>query len=272
MPKAKIDNFEIHYEVRGSGTPVLLVPGLGGAGSYWNPNIEKFSEHFQVIIHDHRGTGQSSHSKIKYSVEQMTGDMIKLVDKLGLEKFHLIGHSTGGAMGQIAAVEHPDRLMSLVIYASWTKATPFMRRCLEMRRELILKSGIEAYVKAVPIFLHTHWWVNENIQKLEEIEKSIMKTLSEPEIQVSRIDAVLGYDGTQYLSKKIAVPTLVCCAKDDILTPMPFSEEIASSIPGCKTYWFDKGAHAVSQTVPEEFNRIVISFLRAQESGEEWYG
>jgi len=263
MPRAKIDDFEIYYEIHGSGTPILLVPGLGGAGSYWNPNIAEFSKYFKVIVHDHRGTGQSTHAKIQYSVEQMTDDMIKLMDALKLEKVHLVGHSTGGAMGQIAAIKYPDRLLSLVIYASWTKATPFMRRCLEMRRELILKSGIEAYVKAVPIFLHTYWWVNENIRKLEEIEKEIIRTLSDPEVQVARIDGILGFDGTKYLDRKINIPTLVCCAKDDILTPKPFSEEIAAAIPNCKTYWFERGAHAVSQTVPEEFNQVVISFLQA---------
>jgi aminoacrylate hydrolase len=270
MPKAIIDDFEIYYEIHGRGSPVLLVPGLGGAGSYWIPNLAEFAKHFKVIIHDHRGTGQSTHAKIEYSVEQMVDDMIKLMDALDIEKTYLVGHSTGGAMGQIAAIKHPDRLASLVIYASWTKATPFMRRCLEMRRELILKSGVEAYVKAVPIFLHTHWWVNENIEKLEEAETQIMKTLSDPEIQVSRMDGILAFDGTQYLDKKIKIPTLVCCAKDDILTPMPFSEEIAAAIPGCKTYWFERGAHAVSQTLPEEFNRVVISFLQAQEMGEAW--
>jgi len=270
MPNAKIDDFQIYYEIHGNGQPVFLVPGLGGAGSYWNPNIPEFSRYFQVIVHDHRGTGQSSHSKMHYSVEQMTDDMIKLMDALKFEKVHLVGHSTGGAMGQVAAIKYPDRFSSIVIYSSWTKATPFMRRCLEVRRELILKSGIEAYVKAVPIFLHTYWWVNDNIEKLEEAEKLIIKTISDPEIQVARIDGILAFDGTRYLAKKINIPTLVCCAKDDILTPMPYSREIAAAIPNSKTYWFERGAHAVSQTVPDEFNRIVISFLQAQEKGLEW--
>lgn len=269
MPKAKIEDFEIYYEITGSGEPVLLVPGLGGAGSYWKPNVDEFAKHFQVIVHDHRGTGLSTKSKIQYSVEQMTEDMIKLMDVLGIEKAHLVGHSTGAAMGQIAAIKHPERFLSLVAYASWTKATPFLRRCMEIRRELILKSGVEAYVKAVPIFLHTYWWVNENIEKLEEAENQIVKTLSDPELQVRRIDAILAYDGTQYLDQKIQIPTLVCCAKDDLLTPMPYSEQIAAAIPGCKTHWFERGAHAVSQTMPEEFNRVVISFLQAQKRDED---
>jgi len=269
MPKAIIDGFEIYYEIHGNGSPVLLVPGLGGAGSYWNPNVAELAKYFKVIVHDHRGTGRSTHSKIRYSVEQMADDMIKLMDALKLEKAHIIGHSAGGMMGQIAAAKHSERIMSLVLYSSVTKATPWLRRCVELRRELILKSGIEAYVKAVPIFLHTYWWVDENIAKLEENEKEIIKTISDPEIQVSRIDATLAFDGYQYL-KKISIPTLVCCAKDDVLTPIHFSKEIAAIIPNCKTYWFERGGHAVSQTLPDQFNRVVISFIQAQAKCEDW--
>lgn len=270
MPKAKIDDFEIYYEIHGSGAPLLLVPGLGGAGSYWNPNVAEFAKYFRVIVHDHRGTGQSTPAKIHYSVEQMTDDMIKLMDYLEIEKAHLVGISTGGAMGMVAAIKYSDRLSNLVIYASWTKATFFMRRLMEIRRELLLKSGIEAYVKAVPVFFYAPWWVNDHSEEVKEAEIRMIKTLSDPEIQVSRIDGILAFDGKQYLDNEINIPTLVCCAKDDIITPMHFSEEIAAAIPGCKTYWFERGGHAVSQTSPEEFNRVVISFLQAQEKGEEW--
>jgi aminoacrylate hydrolase len=270
MPKARIKDFEIYYEIHGNGAPVLLISGLSGVGSYWKPNVAEFAKYFKIILHDHRGTGQSTLSRIHYSVEQMADDLIKLMDNLKLERVHLVGHSTGGAMGQVAAIKYPDRLSSMVIYSSWTKATPFMRRCLEMRRELLLKSGVEAYVKVVPILLYPYWWVNEYIEDLEKTEEQITKTISDPEIHVARIDGILAFDGTKYLSKKIKIPTLICCARDDILTPIPFSQQIAAAIPGAKSYWFNHGAHAVSQTVPEEFNRVVISFLQAQEKGEKW--
>src|SRR5262245_50958035 len=128
MPKADLGEFEIYYEVHGEGTPLLLVPGLGGTGNYWTPQLERFSKHFQVIVHDHRGTGQSTRSQIEYSVDQMTSDLVKLIDFLGIERAHLVGHSTGGAIGQTMAIEHPDRLLSLVLYATWTTCDPFMRR------------------------------------------------------------------------------------------------------------------------------------------------
>ena len=145
MPKAPVADGEIYYETHGRGVPVLLVSGLGGVASYWVPNIPTFAQKFQVVVHDHRGTGQSTRSRIRYSVDQMTNDLVAVMDHMGIEKAHLVGHSTGGAIGQTMAIVHPDRLLSLVIYASWTKADPFSRRVFEARRALLTEVGVSAY-------------------------------------------------------------------------------------------------------------------------------
>jgi aminoacrylate hydrolase len=106
MPKARVADVEIYYETHGRGIPILLVPGLGGVGSYWNPNIPAFAHNHHVVVHDHRRTGQSSRSLIHYSVDQMTADLLGVMDHLGIEKAHLVGHSTGGAIGQ--TLEPPE--------------------------------------------------------------------------------------------------------------------------------------------------------------------
>jgi len=67
MPRANLRDCELHYEEYGKGTPLLLVPGFAGTGNYWESRIAAFSSHFWVIIHDHRGTGQSTRSNITYS-------------------------------------------------------------------------------------------------------------------------------------------------------------------------------------------------------------
>ena len=99
---------KIDYEEYGEGPPLMFVSGLGGVGSYWTPQIEAFAKHYRVIIHDHRGTGQSTKSKIRYSLEQMSADTIGLMDVLGVSSAHLVGHSTGGAIAQILCLDHPD--------------------------------------------------------------------------------------------------------------------------------------------------------------------
>jgi len=119
MPRVSIGDAEIYYEEAGQGEPLLLVPGLSGQGSFWSQQVEAFKRDFRVIVHDHRGAGRSTHSNIKYSVEQMADDVLRLMDALKIESAHLVGHSTGGAIGQVLALEHRPRLRSLVLSATW---------------------------------------------------------------------------------------------------------------------------------------------------------
>lgn len=265
MPKVSLPDAEIYYESHGSGTPVLLVPGLGGVGSYWAPNIGAFSRHHRVIVHDHRGTGQSSRSPIRYSVDQMTNDLLAVMDHLGLEKAHLVGHSTGGAIGQTLAALHPDRLISLTIYASWTKADPFFRRVFETRRALLTEMGAAAYVRATPVFLYPDWWINDNIALLEQRERAVIPSFPSAEIGASRIDAIVAFDRTADLAG-IRTPTLVICAKDDILTPPYFSRELARMIPNARLVELDRGGHCASETNTAAFDKAVLDFIGMQAS------
>ena len=264
MPIARIDDADIYYEVHGAGPPVMLVAGLGGAGSYWQPQIGPMSRHFQVIVHDHRGTGASTHQKIEYSVDRMAADTLGIMDALGIDSAHLVGHSTGGAIGQILAVEHARRLRSVVMYASWTKADEYFRRVFEVRKAIVLREGAMAYMRATPVFLHPDWWINANAAALEAAEQKGLASFPAPEIVASRIDAIVDFDRTGDLAK-IGTPTLVLCARDDRLTPVYFSQELAAKIPGARLVVTEKGGHAHSQTMPDEFNRIVIDYLLEQE-------
>lgn len=260
MPKAIFDDFELYYEVYGDGEPVIFVAGLVGVGSYWQPQIAAFSEKYQVLLQDHRGCGQSTHSRIDYSIEQMADDVVQLMDKLKIERAHLVGHSTGSVIGQVIAIEHPERLKSFVAYASWTKADPFMRRVFEARRTLLTASGARAYVRSAPLFLYPDWWINQNEQMLEDRETRSIPAMPAAEIGASRIDALMAFDRTADLHK-ITTPTLVVCAKDDFLTPAYFSEELAKSIKGAELVLLDGGGHMCSEVTVAEFNRVVLEFI-----------
>jgi aminoacrylate hydrolase len=261
MPKADLGDLQLYYEVHSDGPPLLLVSGLGGAAAYWLPNLPAFAAKYRVIVHDHRGTGQSTHSKIEYSVDQMTDDLVRLMDHLKIDRAHLVGHSTGGAIGQTLAATHPERLASLVIYASWTKADPFFKRSFEARRTLLATAGAAPYVRSTPVFLYPPWWINENAALLGEREKVMIPNFPPPEIVASRIDAVVAFDRTADLPR-IRIPTLVICAKDDFITPAYYSEELARRIPGAELHLLERGGHCASETVPEAFNAAVLGFLQ----------
>ena len=260
MPTITSGDGEIYYEVHGAGTPLLLVSGLGGTASYWNPNLAAFAKRYRVIVHDHRGMGKSTRSRIRYSVDQMTADLLAVMNHLKIEKAHVVGHSTGGAIAQTLAATHPDRLISLVIYASWTKADPFFRRVFEARRALLTAVGPAAYVRSAAIFLYPDWWINRNIGLLEEREQPTIAAFPPAEIVASRIDAILEFDRTADLPK-LKLPTLVVCAKDDIITPPYFSRELAALIPGAELVELARGGHCASDTNTQEFNDAVLRFV-----------
>ena len=260
MAIASIGDADIYYEEHGQGEPLLLIAGLGGVGSYWAPNLAAFSARYRTVIHDHRGTGSSTHSRIQYSVQQMADDTVRLMDALNIERAHIVGHSTGGAIGQVLAIDHPERVKSVVMYATWTKSDPFMHRVMAARKALVLASGPLAYIRTTPVFLYPDWWVNENDALLTSREERGMKTFPAAEIAASRIEAVLSFDRCADLHR-IKTPTLVLCAKDDFLTPAYYSEQLHEAIPGSQLLMLPRGGHACSESVPEEFNRAALDFL-----------
>jgi aminoacrylate hydrolase len=261
VPKVSIGDAEIYYEEHGSGEPLLLVSGLGGTAAYWKANLPALSAKYRVIVHDHRGAGQSTHSKIKYTVDQMTDDTIRLMDHLKIQSAHVVGHSTGGAIGQTMAIQHPQRLKKLVLFATWTKADFFFRHLFTVRRDVLTKIGPEAYVKTGTLFLYPPWWIQQNAKMVEEREKLFVQHFPPPEVVASRIDGIVAFDRSAELGS-IKAPTLVLCAKDDAITPAYFSEELAQKIRGAKLQVLPEGGHCASECALEAFNRAVLDFLR----------
>jgi len=114
MPRIVTGEGALYYERQGVGFPVLFVTGLSGFASFWQEQVAAFSRKFDVVTHDHRGIGQSDPTRSGFTVDRMAADVIGLMDALEIERAHVVGHSTGGAIAQILAIEHPKRLASMV--------------------------------------------------------------------------------------------------------------------------------------------------------------
>ena len=151
----------------------------------------------------------------------------------------------------------------LDLNASWTKADGHVRLCFFVRRRLLRDSGALAYIRATPLFLMPNWWIRDSEEALERAASDTLNSFPSVEIADARIDAVLAFDRTEQLGE-IRTPTLVLCARDDILTPPYYSEELARLIPGAELVILQKGGHACSQTTPAQFNEVVLPFLLQQ--------
>ncbi|WP_162914911.1 alpha/beta fold hydrolase [Desertibaculum subflavum] len=264
MPKADIGDGEIYYEKVGSGPALMLVPGLSGVGvAGWRPQIEAFAPHFTVITHDHRGCGQSTHSRITYSVDQMAADALKLMDALGIKQAHYVGHSTGGAMGQIIAGKHPDRIGRLVLSATWRVADPFFKLQFKVRKRSLLDSGVEAYAEAAALALYPPAYIRDHADQLERERQAGLAAASAPEITASRIDAICAFDGTPHL-KSIRAPSLIVVAEDDTVTPRYLSDDLKAHLREAQYEILPRGGHLVPRAEPVAYNAVVLPFLRGE--------
>ena len=261
MPTIPLADGWLHYEATGEGPPLLLVPGLGGVGSFWRQQVAAFARDFRVIVQDHRGCGRSSRSRIVYSVEQMAGDVLHLMDALGIEAAHYVGHSTGGAIGQVIAQDRPERLKRLVLSATWAGPDPFFRRSFAARRELLRLGGVASYWRASVLLLRPPAWIGANEAALAAEEADLLADPPDIAILESRIDAILRFDRRARLDA-ICAPTLVVVAADDMVTPPHYSAELAHGIQRARLATLPYGGHFVPVIEPAAYNAAVGGFLR----------
>ena len=259
MPKFKIEGGEIYYEEAGRGEPLIFVSGLGGTASYWRPQVPAFSARFRVITYDHRGAGASDRLQRTFSIDQMTRELVGLMDVLKIERAHIVGWSTGGAIGQTLAIEEPRRIDRLVLVSTWTHCDAWFRRLFEARRDVLRKGGAELYAEFFPLWVYPPDHVNAHDAAIgAEVRQAA--GAAPAEVMIGRIDALLAFDRRKGLPG-IRTPTLVVASENDYVIPSYHAEALARAIPGARLAMIRGGGHANTVTRPEEFNRIVLEFL-----------
>lgn len=261
MPFAPIPNGELYFETLGSGPPLLLVSGLGGSARFWSPQTARLAEHFTVVTHDHRGVDRSSRDRIVYSVQQMADDVLALMTYLHIDRAALIGQSTGGAIGQILAATRPERISRLILSSTWTHADPYFKRQFEVRRDLLRSAGVELYLREGNLSLYPPEWLRDHEKALNEAEARAIANASSADILISRLEAILGFDGRAF-TPRIHCPTLVVAALDDRVTPAYFSRALAQAIPGAQLALLESGGHFLPIVEANRYADVVLRFLR----------
>ena len=252
MPIAALAGGTIYYEDVGQGEPVVFASGLNGVGRYWKPQVALFSQCFRVITYDQRGTGGSDRMQREFSIDQMAEELVGLMDALEIQRAHIVGMSTGGAIGQTVAIERPERVMKLALCSTWTHCDPWFRRLFHARRDMYAQAGPALHAQFHPLFLYSPDYVNAHDAEIEAEQKNAPTQSSPVEVSVGRINALLKFDRRASLSK-IKAETLVMGSDNDFITPSYFSEALAKVIPGAKLIIMRA----------QQFNDALMAFLRA---------
>lgn len=151
MPIVTVNDVPIAYELAGSGDPLVLVAGTGYPGATWSPElVDRLRPHHTVLTFDHRGTGATLSTPGRYSTRGFAGDAIALMDALDVPAAHVIGHSMGGRVAQWMALDHPDRVRTLVLAATgpgeWRSDKPVTRGVPLHTARAMIERGYQGYM------------------------------------------------------------------------------------------------------------------------------
>ena len=257
--------FDVHESDRADAATVLLSAGLGGAASYWTPQLAALAARYRVITYDQSGTGRARATQLPagHAIADMADEVLEILDATATKSCHFVGHALGGLAGVDLALRHPDRVRSLTVVNGWATADAHTRRCFETRVALLKGAGPEAYVRAQPIFLYPATWLAANAERVEAEDAHALSGFQGINNLLRRIEALLLFDATSKLDA-LRLPVLLSAAHDDVLVPCSQSEELAAHLPDATLDVAPYGGHGHNVTEPAAFNELLLRFLGRQ--------
>ncbi len=234
----------LHHEVHGPAqAPVLLLAGsLGTSLAMWQPQVQALADRFRVIAIDHRGHGASPVPPAPYTIAEMGGDVLALLDALGVERATYAGLSIGGMVGIWLGAHAPERLERLVLICTSAYAPP-RERWLERAAAVRAAGTAEVVADAVVERWFTPGWAAAHPGEVAAHRKMIAAT--DPEGYAGCCEAIAAMDQRGDLPQ-IRVPTLVIGALGDEALPPEHQRLIAAQVPGARLELIADAAHIAS--------------------------
>ncbi|PRY09158.1 3-oxoadipate enol-lactonase [Paraburkholderia sp. BL25I1N1] len=262
MPYAAVNGTELHYRIdgdrHGNAPWIVLSNSLGTDLSMWAPQVAALSKHFRVLRYDTRGHGHSEAPKGPYTIEQLTGDVLGLMDTLKIARAHFCGISMGGLTGVALAARHGNRLERVVLCNTAARiGSPevWIPRAARARTE-----GMRALADAVLPRWFTADYVDREPVVLALIRDVFVHT--DKEGYASNCDAIDAAD-LRPEAPGIKVPALVISGTHDLAATPAQGRELAQSISGARYVELD-ASHISNIEKADAFTKTVIDFLTEQ--------
>ena len=255
----RVGNTELHVRIGGQpGAPWLVLSNsLGAALDMWDPQVVALSRDFRLLRYDTRGHGGSSVVPGPYTMEQLGGDVLGLLDTLGIARAHFCGLSLGGATGLWLATHAPERIERLVL----CNTTPWLGppALMDERIAVVRREGIAALVPGIM----QRWFTADTCLRQAALVEQVRQTLLNTPVAgyIGCCEALRDMDQRAELSR-IAAPTLVIAGSFDPAPTPAAAREWASGIAGARLVELP-AAHLSNIGAAEEFTRRVRDFLRA---------
>jgi pimeloyl-ACP methyl ester carboxylesterase len=260
----------IAYERRGAGVPLLLIAGTGYPGATWHPAmLDALAARHTVLTFDHRGTGATAPSADRYSTRLFASDAIGLLDALGLDAAHVVGHSMGGRVAQWMALDRPERVRSLILAASgpgqFRPDRPVTRGVPVHAAVELAEKGYESYMRDhIAATFFTPQFARERPEVVRWLHETFWLHRPDLENYLRHVVARQEHQTAERLAE-IRVPTLIVVGdRDDAVmgtgAHTEQSDYLADHIPGATRRVIEGAAHGFFWSHPERTIEVFLEW------------
>lgn len=258
----------LHYDVRGDGPPAVMIHGVGIHSCGSDPQTVPLSERYACLSFDNRGIGRSRPRGEPLSVDRMARDTLALMDALGWESAHIVGHSLGGLVAQYLALSARQRVKSLALLCTFSRGKDATKMGTNMLwigfRTLVgtRRSRGHAFLEIVlPPDARKHADLD---QLAAQYGRQIGHELGDrPPITFEQLGAMQACDVTPQLGELAGIRTLVLNADEDPISPPPVGRALAAAIPGAQFVLIEGAAHGVTMQCADRVTALLDAHFAA---------
>ncbi|NWF69050.1 MAG: alpha/beta hydrolase [Chloroflexi bacterium] len=249
----------VHYETYGRGRPVLLLHGWLGSWALWRHSIEILGKEFRTYALDFFGFGESGDRTSDFSVDTFVTLVDQFMDRLGIVKAPLVGHSMGGTVSLSAAVRFPQKIVKVIVIGSPIQGTSL--------NYLLKASGYRSiahlfwlYPSLLRLFLrgYSYFMARDGRALGQMITNDVSKVTVDSFFQ--SIGTLRQTDLRPYLGA-VKVPVMGIYGPRDIVVSPNQAKVLQQYVPHSKIAWFKQSGHFPMMDEFEHFHETVRDFL-----------
>ena len=245
------DGERIYAEATGAGEPIVLCHGLGGNHAIWWQQIGALARQYCVITWDQRGFGNSTAHSGRTGIDEAAGDLIAVLDAWQIPRAHLVGQSMGAFVALRAALNHPDRVQSLVLSTTLAGTDPRHTRALH--RAVPDRPRRDRHPVVSADFSQAH-------PDLVVLYNLISSFGTKPPVG-EMLEAMATHRFGDDELASMAIPTLFLAAANDEFCPPPIMKSAAARIGGAQLDVLTDAGHSVFYEQPGAWTDAVLKFV-----------
>lgn len=247
---------------------LIFSSGLGGHASFWSPQLESLSTHFNIVTYDQEGCHQDSALlPSHYHMCDMANQVLHLLEHLQIHEFHMIGHALGGIIGMELAKQLQSSsitMLSLTLINAWDELDAHTQKCFDARIALLASAGAEAYVRAQALFLYPAAWISQNHSHIKSTEDIQLQGFPPKTNVFARLKALMHFQlQAEHVQALQDTAIHIIANQDDFLVPVHKSQDLFTKLGHGQLCILPSGAHASTVTESQQLNQTFIQFFHS---------